>query len=135
VSQQEAGAGARIIVWLEYGAGILQADEPALLAQAAALAHKAHIYLDMGRCILTSQAPHLKDQAILIGPQGELIWSYDKARPVPGLDPLVPGDGKVPTVTTPYGRILQCDLLRWGFPLPIPPGGPGACRSHVDPFS
>jgi apolipoprotein N-acyltransferase len=70
----------------------------------------------MGRCVLTSQAPHLKDQAILIDPQGELIWSYDKARPVPGLDPLVPGDGKVPTVTTPYGRISHVICFDGDFP-------------------
>lgn len=59
----------------------------------------------MGICILTNQAPHEKDQAVLIDPQGLVIWSFDKARPVPGLDHLVPGDGKVPTVNTPYGRI------------------------------
>jgi apolipoprotein N-acyltransferase len=66
--------------------------------------------------VFSSQAPHLKDQAILIDPQGELIWSYDKARPVPGLDPLVPGDGKVPTVTTPYGRISHVICFDGDFP-------------------
>lgn len=115
-SQQEASAGARIIVWPECGAAALQEDEPALLAQATALARKAHIYLDMGLCVLTDQAPHMKDQAILLGPQGQLIWSYDKARPVPGLDPLVPGDGKVPTVTTPYGRISNVICFDGDFP-------------------
>src|SRR6266700_1744131 len=115
-SQQEAGAGAGIIVWPACGAATLEEDEPALLGQATALAGKAHIYLDMGLCVLTGQAPHMKDQAILIGPQGELIWSYAKARPVPGLDPLVPGDGKVPTVTTPYGRISNVICFDGDFP-------------------
>lgn len=115
-TQREASAGASIVVWPECGAEILQADEPALLAQAAAVARQAHIYLDMGLCMLTSQAPHVKDQAILIDPQGQVIWSYDKARPVPGLDPLVPGDGKVPTVTTPYGRISNVICFDGDFP-------------------
>jgi apolipoprotein N-acyltransferase len=115
-SQQEAGAGARIIVWPECGAAVLQEDEPALLTQATSLARNAHIYLDMGLCVLTGQGTHMRDQAILIGPQGQVIWSYDKARPVPGLDPLVPGDGKVPTVTTPYGRISNVICFDGDFP-------------------
>ena len=115
-SQREASSGARIIVWPECGAAVLQADEPALLGQAAALARQAHIYLDLGLCILTNQAPHEKDQAVLIDPQGQVIWSYDKARPVPGIDPLVPGDGKVPTVTTPYGRISNVICFDGDFP-------------------
>src|SRR5262249_7947386 len=42
-SQREANSGARIVVWPECGAAILQADEPALLGQAAAVARQAHI--------------------------------------------------------------------------------------------
>jgi apolipoprotein N-acyltransferase len=83
---------------------------------AAALARNSHIYLDMGLCVLTGQATHMRDQAILVDPQGQVIWSYDKARPVPGLDPLVPGDGKVPTVNTPYGRISNVICFDGDFP-------------------
>jgi apolipoprotein N-acyltransferase len=49
-------------------------------------------------------------------PQGQVVWSYDKARPVPGLDPLVPGDGKVPTIATPYGRISNVICFDGDFP-------------------
>jgi len=41
-----------------------------------------HIYLDMGLCVATRQAPHVQDQAILIDPQGQVLWTYSKARPV-----------------------------------------------------
>jgi apolipoprotein N-acyltransferase len=115
-SQREASAGARIVVWRECGAVVLHADEPALLGQAAALARQEHIYLDMGLCLLTDQGPHEKDQAVLIDPQGQVVWSYDKARPIPGLDTLVPGDGKVPTVNTPYGRISNVICFDGDFP-------------------
>jgi apolipoprotein N-acyltransferase len=115
-SQQEASAGARIIVWPECGAAALQEDESALLMQATALARDAHIYLDMGLCVLTGQGTHMRDQAVLIGPEGQVMWSYDKARPVPGFDPLVPGDGKVPTVATPYGRISNVICFDGDFP-------------------
>jgi apolipoprotein N-acyltransferase len=115
-SQQEASAGARIVVWPECGAAALQEDEPALLTQATAMARNAHIYLDMGLCVLTGQGTHMRDQAVLIGPEGQVLWSYDKARPVPGLDPLVPGDGNVPIVTTPYGRISNVICFDGDFP-------------------
>src|SRR6266581_7702878 len=50
-SQQEARAGAKIVVWPEVspaGAFILQEDEPALIQRASALAKQAGIYLEMG---------------------------------------------------------------------------------------
>jgi apolipoprotein N-acyltransferase len=70
----------------------------------------------MGLCVLTNQAPHEKDQALLIGPRGQVIWSYDKARPIPGLDISVPGNGQVPTVQTPYGRISNVICFDGDFP-------------------
>jgi len=115
-SQREASAGAKIVVWPECGAEILQEDKPVLLMQATQLAQKMHIYLDMGLCVATEQAPHVQDQAILIDPQGQVLWTYNKARPVPGLDNLVPGDGKVPTVETPYGRISNVICFDGDFP-------------------
>ena len=115
-SQREANAGAKIVVWPECGAEILQEDKLALLAQATQLAQKMHIYLDMGLCVATRQAPHVQDQAILIDPLGQVLWTYNKARPVPGLDNLVPGDGKVPTVATPYGRVSNVICFDGDFP-------------------
>jgi apolipoprotein N-acyltransferase len=115
-SQREASAGVRVVVWPECGAAVLQADERAFLAQAAAVARQAHIYLDMGLCVLTDQAPHEQDQAVLIDQRGQVVWSYDKARPVPGLDVSTPGNGKVPTVNTPYGRISNVICFDGDFP-------------------
>ena len=127
-SQREASAGAKIVAWPECGAEILQEDKPALLAQAAAVAQKMHIYLDMGLCVGTRQAPHVQDQAILIDPRGQVLWTYNKARPVPGLDNLVPGDGVVPTVNTPYGRIADVICFDGDFPYLSRQAG----QAHVD---
>jgi apolipoprotein N-acyltransferase len=115
-SEREASAGAKIIVWPEGGGAILQEDEPALLAQAAAVAQKMHIYLEMGQGVLARQAPYGQDKAILIDPQGRVIWSYEKAHPVPGQDHLIPGAGLVPTVDTPYGRISNVICFDGNFP-------------------
>ncbi|TME05411.1 MAG: hypothetical protein E6I80_17225 [Chloroflexi bacterium] len=45
LSQQEARAGAKMVVWPESGATVLQEDEAAFLQQASAAAHASGIYL------------------------------------------------------------------------------------------
>jgi len=108
-SEQEARAGARIIVWPECsgGAPLLQEDEAALLARASALAQASGSYLDLGMCVLLShpvQSRFFTDETALIGPQGLVLWRYEKAHPT--LEESIPaGDGQVPTVQTPYGRL------------------------------
>ena len=114
-SQQEAVAGAKILVWPEaspVGANILQENEPALIQQASALAKQTGIYLDMGLAVFlpdVGKGPFLKDEAVLLDPNGHVVWTYEKTHLVPfgeqGL--IVPGDGKVPIVDSPYGRLAN----------------------------
>jgi apolipoprotein N-acyltransferase len=103
-TEQEAQAGAKIVLWPEAGTSLLQEDEAALLARASTLSAKDGIYLEIGLIIVTGQSPFAQNKAILLDPIGNVVWSYDKAHPVPG-EPWLPGDGKVPTAVTPYGRL------------------------------
>src|SRR5215469_5497277 len=109
LSQQEARAGAKMVVWPESGATVLQEDEAAFLRAAQAVAHASGIYLDMGLAvILPSQIPPFgRDESVLIDPSGNIVWVYQKAHPVPGEEDLrlVPGNGQIPVVATPYGRL------------------------------
>ncbi|EFK05229.1 conserved domain protein [delta proteobacterium NaphS2] len=53
--------------------------------------------------------PHNK--LILLGPSGDTLREYLKARPSM-LEPIKPGDGRIPIVDTPYGKIagvICCD--------------------------
>ncbi len=111
-SQQEARAGAKIVVWPEaspVSASILQEDEPALIQRAGALAREADIYLDMALGVFlpdVGKGPFLKDEAVLLDPTGHVVWTYEIAHLVPGGQGLyVQGDGKVPLVESPYGRL------------------------------
>jgi apolipoprotein N-acyltransferase len=113
-SQQEAGAGAKIVVWPETsptGASILQEDEPALIQRAGALVREAGIYLDMGLAVFLpggGKGPFLKDEAVLLDPTGNVVWTYEKTHPAPGEQGLfILGDGKVPIVESPYGRLAN----------------------------
>jgi apolipoprotein N-acyltransferase len=115
-SEREAEAGAKIIVWPEAGAGTLIDDKAGLIARAAALALRQDVYLHVGLVVLTDRAPYLRNQAILVNPAGQVVWTYDKARPVPGMDQLSPGDGRVPTVDTPYGKLANLICFDADFP-------------------
>src|SRR5436305_193083 len=113
-SQQEAAAGAKIVVWPEaspVSATILQEDEPALIQRAGTLAREAGIYLDMGLGVFlpdVGNGPFLKDEAVLLDPTGHVVWTYEIAHLVPGGQGLyVQGDGKVPLVASPYGRLAN----------------------------
>ncbi len=49
-------------------------------------------------------------------PQGRVLWTYNKAHPVPGLEHIAPGDGNVPVVDTPYGRLATVICFDADFP-------------------
>ena len=108
-SEQEARAGAKIIVWSEGATGAFQEDEAALIARGSALARTMGIYLDMGMGVTLSHPVQSRwnlDESVLIDPTGNVVWRYEKAHPVVGREAgVVPGDGQVPTVQTPYGRL------------------------------
>ncbi len=120
LSQQEARAGAKVVVWPESGATVLQEDEAAFLQQASAAAHASGIYLDMGLAvILPSQTPPFgQDESVLIDPSGKIVWVYQKAHPVPGEEDLrlVPGNGQIPVVATQYGRLSTAVCFDRDFP-------------------
>src|SRR6266487_2571745 len=121
LSLQEAHAGAKVILWPECiggGTTLLQEDEAALLTRARALARTTGTYLDLGLCELLShpvQSSFFTDESILIDPTGSVVWRYQKAHPVPG-EPWNPGDGQVPTVQTPYGRLSNVICFDADFP-------------------
>jgi apolipoprotein N-acyltransferase len=115
-TEREATAGARIVVWPENGAMVRAADEPALLASAASIARQHHIYVDLGLLVLTQTAPYAQDETQLVGPDGTLLWTYQKMHPIIGSEPYRPGTGPVPVVGTPYGQLSNVICYDADFP-------------------
>jgi apolipoprotein N-acyltransferase len=120
-SEQEARAGAKIILWPEQSGGvvILQEEKAALLARASSFTRTTGIYLDLGVTVLLQQPVHssfLTDESILLDPSGKVVWDYEKAHPVAGVEQAGPGDGNVPVVQTPYGRLATVVCYDAGFP-------------------
>jgi apolipoprotein N-acyltransferase len=139
-SQQEAVAGAKIVVWPESsptGAAVLQEDQSALLQQAGALAKQEGVYLDLGLAVFlneTSQPPFAMDEAVLIDPAGNVVWTYEKTHPAPGDEGLfIPGDGKVPLVDSPYGRLANVICFDLDFPATIRQAGQAGADLMLGP--
>lgn len=115
-TRQAARAGAKIVVWSEQTAQVLASDKRAFLADAASIAREEGIYLQVAYNVYLPEAPFLKNQTSMIDPNGEVVWTYDKARPIPGLENYPAGDGVVPVVETPYGRLATVTCFDADFP-------------------
>lgn len=115
-TRQAARAGAKIVVWSEQAANVLASDEPAFLADAAAVAREEGIYLQVADLVYLPESPFARNQTNMIGPSGKVLWTYDKAHPIPGLESYPAGDGSVPVVETPYGRLATVTCFDADFP-------------------
>ena len=116
---REAQGGAKIISWGETNLPVLKADEPALLLRAGDFAHKNDVYLLMAVGVLIPGAKQpVENKVVFVSPGGEILWQYSKVRPVPGPEAAmqVPGDGRIRTANTPYGRIGTAICFDMDFP-------------------
>ncbi|WP_432839932.1 nitrilase-related carbon-nitrogen hydrolase [Dactylosporangium sp. CA-092794] len=115
-TRDAARAGSRIVFWSENAAHVPAGDEQAFIARAADVARAEQIYLDIAVQVVLPAKPYGRDETVLLGPDGQVLWTYQKAHPIPGLEPYRPGDGRVPVVSTPYGRIANVICYDADFP-------------------
>jgi apolipoprotein N-acyltransferase len=104
-SLEQARAGAKIISWTEGGALVVKEDEASLLERGRQFARQEGVYLNMGIVVFMTQPPYGENETVLVDPSGKVLWQYHKAHPVLGKETYPPGDGVVPVVETPYGRL------------------------------
>lgn len=122
LSQAAADSGARIICWSEGNAMAFKADEDELLKRGERFAVKNKLYMLMGICIvhsgkITPGKKYLENEAVLVGPEGTILIRFHKNNPVPLVEASQPGDGVIPVVATPYGRIAVSICYDADFPL------------------
>ncbi|GHE05225.1 apolipoprotein N-acyltransferase [Streptomyces alanosinicus] len=116
-TRREAAAGAKIVIWPENAVRTQEAQESAAIAAARAQARRSGVYLEIGVRVYSTTAPaHGRDEALLIDPHGTVLWTYQKAHPIPGSERFTPGDGQVPVVRTPYGRLANVICYDADFP-------------------
>lgn len=114
-SMREAHAGAKIIYWAEANSFILKEDEAALIERGRMLARQEGIYLGIALGTFTKGNELIENKIVLIEPSGEIAWEYFKARPVPG-EGSIPGDGRILTLDTQYGKMAAVICFDMDFP-------------------
>lgn len=118
-TRQQARAGAKIVTWGEGSVYVLKEDEPALLAQAGALAREEGIFLHIGlvSSLRSTGFPVAENRAVLIDPSGQVAWDYYKTVHFGGdVQNMAPGPGRVPVIDTPYGRLAAVICFDADFP-------------------
>ncbi|KFE72024.1 nitrilase-related carbon-nitrogen hydrolase [Hyalangium minutum] len=101
LSEREAERGAKLILWSEGNAVVLAEQLPALLSRGTALARERSVWLGMAVASFEPSVERmLRNELILVGPDGSMAWRYVKARPVPGweADHSIPGSQEVPVL-------------------------------------
>lgn len=118
-SRQQGRAGAKIVAWSEASVFVLQEDETAMLARARSLAQEEGIYLQVAlvSVLATDHHPYGENRALLIDPSGAVVWDYFKTvHPFGDNAVFAPGEGILPVVQTPYGRLATVICFDADFP-------------------
>jgi len=141
---EAAGQGAKIILWQEMAVFIYNERESDFIQKAQTVAQEKGIYLVMPICAFPDDYPAKSwvNKLILLGPSGKVLGEYIKARPSV-LEPIKPGDGQIPVIETPYGKIASVICCDATFPHLIRQAGragaglllvPGLVWAGVDPL-
>ncbi|NJM06712.1 hypothetical protein HC891_11790 [Candidatus Gracilibacteria bacterium] len=104
LSRREAQAGAQIVAWSEANTFVLKRDEAALIARGQQLAREEGIYLLMAIVTLTPGNDKVENKVVTIDPQGQVAATYFKNK-LPLGEQSIQGDGTIPVIETPYGRL------------------------------
>lgn len=114
----EAAAGhADIIFWHEAAAPVLEKDKKSLISLASKFTKDQGVYLMLSVYIRPTDYPRrqLENKIVMIDPKGDVRFEYMKAKPIPG-DNTMGGDGMIPFLDTPFGRIGAAICFDMDFP-------------------
>jgi apolipoprotein N-acyltransferase len=135
-AEHEMRSGARIVFWGELNAPVFKEGEAAFVARGKDLAAKYQVYLGMALGVLhAGSAPSLENKLVLIEPNGQVAWEYNKVRPVPGTDAelQIRGDGKLRVLDTQYGRLSSIICYDGDFPQLLAQAGALGTDMMLDP--
>ncbi len=119
ITEMEALAGARVVVWSEGAAWVLSEDEPALLARATDITKRFGIDLLIGLATIRPDAEkRVENKTILFRPDGSPSASYRKTHLIPGIEEEItlPGDGQAKVTRTLTGRLASAICFDLDYP-------------------
>ncbi|MFC7327891.1 apolipoprotein N-acyltransferase [Marinactinospora rubrisoli] len=121
----EARAGADLVVWNESAAFTLETHRDELIDRIREVAREHEVYVEAAMSVYIEQPPYLRNQAVLIAPDGSTAWTYDKAHPIPVLEPYEAGPGETPLHDAPFGRLATAICYDLNFPATMRQAGAG----------
>lgn len=121
LAAREARAGAKIISFSEALMFTFKPVEGKLIEKGKHFArdHKVTLLLTMASFIPGETgfgATFIENKAIMIDPSGQVENVFFKNKPVPMVEPSVPGNGKVPVYNSMYGKIATSICYDADFP-------------------
>ena len=107
---------AKIVFGVEIMLNMTSDKEVEYLEKAKAAAEKDNIYIGLPLLIYPKDNPHARpmNKITWISPQGEILFTYYKAKPTPGEGNY--GDGIIKFFDSPYGRISSSICFDMDFP-------------------
>ncbi|KAI9482636.1 carbon-nitrogen hydrolase [Zychaea mexicana] len=112
-----ANAGAKLIVWSEEtGSASSPKEEADLLEKARDLALEKQVYLAL-TYDKDDETNILENKLVLVTPKGEIAINYNKAHPVPFVEPQPAKKEEIQYVDTPeFGRVGAAICFDYNFP-------------------
>ena len=135
-AELEMQAGAKIVFWGEANAIMFKEEEAAFVTRGREMAAKYQAYLGMALGVLNAgKTRPVENKLLLIQPNGQVAWEYNKAHPVPGPEAAlqVLGDGKLRELNTPYGRLSSIICYDGDFPQLLAQAGTLGVDVVIDP--
>jgi len=113
--------GASLISWYEGQFLIFESDATRLIERARAFAREHKVMLWTPMAVLTPGKvipgrPFMKNQIVVININGDVEYTYHKAKPVSGVEPVVPGDGIIPVINYNEVRVSPVICYDADFP-------------------
>lgn len=120
-AQKAADVGAKIIVVSEAEVITVKDYEENFIKVVQRFANENQVYFffAMGSLIPNAvfpESPFVENKIVVIDDMGIIRDTYFKNIPVEGIDPSVPGDGKMRILETPYGRLSYAICYDTDFP-------------------
>ena len=111
-----ASSGARIVFGIETIITLSEDNVKAFIENAKTTALKDSIYLGLPIAIIPKGFPDKRpeNKIVWISPKGQILFTYNKAKPTPGEGKY--GDGKLKYFDSPYGRISSAICFDMDFP-------------------
>lgn len=120
-SRKEAQSGSKIICWSEAAVITIKSEELRLFEKGENFARENGIYFLMTVASIIpgkveAGKKFIENKAVLFDPSGKIQSIFFKNRPVPLIEPSIPGDGKIPVIDTPYGKLAVSICYDADFP-------------------